>query len=329
MKKVIALVLAMVLCFGLAACGGSSSNNTPANNSGSTEKWPGKDPVNVFVPGKAGGPTDTAARIVVEYLKKATGGNFVVMNDDTGGGVGVCESVRTAKDTSHNIAILGSQNINAVQAGTYKYDIRNNEYFTIIDRVITGAHDNFLVISKSAPFSDYDGFVKYAKENPNKVRFCQQTGSLSALYAKMVTEKEGIDVHFLEASTNEAETNLLGGLADVAILSFTKVNGYKEDGRILPLLCIGAERDSDYPNIKCFGDIGLGDRIAKGGQFMVSGKGFDPAIAAYINEVLQGITKDEESVTRAKNSANVLVPVGQAEAIKIYDQVYKMYESVK
>jgi len=343
MKKVVALVLALVLVLGLAACGTNGGNTTPANNTANTNttpannggnnaepakvEWPGKEPVNVYVPGKAGGPTDTAARIIVDYLAKTTGGTFAVMNDDTGGGVGVCESIRNAKDPAHNLAIMGPQNITAVIGGTYSHDLRDTSKFTIIDRVITGAHSNFFVMSKDAPFQDYDGFIKYAKENPGKVRVCQQTGSLSSLYVGILIEKEGLDVKLLEASTNEAETNLLGNLADVAVLSFTKVDGYKEDGRILPMLYIDPERDTVYKDIKCFGDIGLGDKIAHGGQILASGAGLDPAIIAYINEIIAGIVNDADSVKRAETSANVLDPLGQAAAIEAYQKSFEMYES--
>ena len=46
MKKVLALVLACVMVFGLAACGGNSSNNTPANN-GNSAPAPEKKTYNV------------------------------------------------------------------------------------------------------------------------------------------------------------------------------------------------------------------------------------------------------------------------------------------
>lgn len=344
-KKLLALLLASAMCFSLAACGSPaadsstapSSPGTPASDASapvsdagtSNVEWPGSEPVNFYVPGKAGGATDTAGRIIADFLAKKTGGTFVVMNEPTGSGTVMCETIRTSSNPDYDIAIIGSQNVTAVLAGNYEYNVRDDSQFTILSRVITGAHGNMLVCSKEAPFKTYDEMVEYGKAHPGEIRFCGSTNTLAGMYGKMILDNEGIEYRLLEADSSDALVNVLGGLADCTVVSYNNMQSYDGTGELFPLVSIRLEREEAYPDAPCFADIGLSDRYASGGQFIIASASMDPAIAQYISELLPSIVDDPEFVERAVATNNAFNVLTQKDAVQMYSDVYDMYESAQ
>ena len=80
MKKIALIALALVLLLTATAL---------------ADSWPTKD-VNVIVPANAGGGTDIFTRRVADYLGRATGKNFVVLNVPEGSGMVGFEQTRNA-----------------------------------------------------------------------------------------------------------------------------------------------------------------------------------------------------------------------------------------
>ena len=62
----------------------------------SASSWPGGT-VQLYVPAAAGGGSNMIARVFAQAMSEETGGNFVVVNDATGGGSVAAETVRNGK----------------------------------------------------------------------------------------------------------------------------------------------------------------------------------------------------------------------------------------
>lgn len=298
-----------------------------AQTAGDVE-WP-KENITLHVPGSAGGATDTAARIIGDYLEKATGGTVVVQNEPTGSGAVMLENIRTSDNPDYHIAIIGSQGVNLFQNGQYEYDVRDKDQFTIVNRVITGAHSNAFVCSKDAPFQTYEEFETYIHENPGKARIVISSGSLSEAYTAILCREKDLDVKLLQASSSEQVTNVLGGMADCFVASYNTLEGYEGTGDLVPLVFISDKREENYPDIPSFGDIGLGDKIVAGGQFIIASKEMKPEVVQRINDLLSQLPNDQEFAKRAETTNNVLDVLNHEDSIKMYDQVFEMYGAVK
>lgn len=307
---------------------GTEAKESQTEGTGAEIKWP-EENITLHVPGSAGGATDTAARIVGDYLEKATGGTVVVQNEPTGSGAVMLESIRTSDNPDYHIAIVGSQGVNLYQNGQYEYDVRDEGQFTIVNRVITGAHSNAIVCSKDAPFKTFDEFVNYAHENPGKVRVVISSGSLSEAYTAILCKGLDLDVKLLQASSSEQVTNVLGGMADIFIASYNTLDGYKGTGDLVPLAFISKEREEDYPDVPSFTDIGLGDKIVSGGQFIIASKGMKPDVVQKLNDLLLKLPEDQEFADRAETTNNQLEVLNHEDSIKMYDEVFEMYGAVK
>lgn len=92
MKKLLAMLLALCMVLAFAACGTEPAEESAApgdeqQNTDSTLDYP-KQSINVIVPKGAGGPTDTAARILLKYCQEYDSNlNFVVENVTGANGV--------------------------------------------------------------------------------------------------------------------------------------------------------------------------------------------------------------------------------------------------
>lgn len=357
MKKQITVLTgaAMLMMAALSGCsaGAANGNAAPATTAAATEAvkqeteaekpaeskaesgaveaatdWP-KENITLWVPGKAGGATDTAARIVGDYLEKALDATVVIQNEPTGSGAVLLESIRTTDNPDYNIALVGSQPITLHQGGQYEYNVLDPEQFSIVSHVIDGAHSNCLATSKDAPFQTYDEFVEYAKANPGKTRMMMSAGNLSEVYSTIIKNANDLDVKFLQAESGDQVVNLLGGMGDCFISSYSTLQSYEGTGDLVPLLFISTEREEAYPDVPCFADVNLSNQIATVGQNVIASAKMDPAVIAKINEVLPAIEKDADSVDRAATTNNKLVVLNQEDSIANYQQGYDVYLSAK
>lgn len=350
-KRLAAIAGALLVAASIAGCSAEAANSgatqaattkaavqeTTAAQTQATEaptetvaevNWP-TEPINLYVPGAAGGATDTAARIVGDYLEKVTGGTVVIQNEPTGAGAVMLETLRTNDNPDYNIAMVGSQAITLLLNGQYEYDVRDQEQFTVLNRVINGAHSNVFVCSKNAPFANYDEFVAYAKENPGKVKVAVETGSLSNIYTSIITEGSGIEVKLLQASHSEQVTNVIGGMADCFVSAYNTLEGYDGTGELVPLVVIGTAREEKYPDVPCLTDIGLGDRYATGGQFIIASGDMDPAVVEKLNELFKELPNDPEFVERATATNNILDVIPHEDSGALYSDVTDMYASIQ
>ena len=126
---------------GLTACGGSSSSTAAsgsASAAGSTasaggSNWP-TDTVSFYVPAKAGGGTDMTARVFLQGINEVHPGNYIVVNDVTGGGTVAAENVRNAKPDGLNLLAYHTGLCTSFASGQYAHDLSE---FTICGMFIT------------------------------------------------------------------------------------------------------------------------------------------------------------------------------------------------
>ncbi|MCL2569092.1 MAG: tripartite tricarboxylate transporter substrate-binding protein, partial [Oscillospiraceae bacterium] len=137
-KKVIAILLALVLVFGLAACAGTPAA-TPTPAPPAATPAPGADPtpepappaasltgtLTIIVPFSAGGSTDLMARVLQPALAERLGVNVVIENRGGGGGApGMMALAQSAPD-GHTIALT------SISSATLTPNISNVGYTNV------------------------------------------------------------------------------------------------------------------------------------------------------------------------------------------------------
>lgn len=302
MKKLIALVLALVMALALVACS-SSTNEAPAGDSSSADSssdaqtaksaWP-EGTVTLTVPASPGGGTDTAARILADYLQRTTGEAFNVVNDTTGGNTIAVQNARHSKGDGSEILFFHVSTLMSYYQN--KLDFDPTQELTVICSCGTQANGALCTVA-DAPYSTGEEFIAYAKEHPGEIRVGVTMGGNSQAMVQCFAEDVGIELTLVDAG-NEADwvTSMMAGTIDCAFLTPSSASQYIEAGNFKALI-VGSDAEDplNWPGVQNMAELG-GKNIWILEQYMFGPKDMDQATIDAINEVVSGFANDEEAM---------------------------------
>ena len=213
----------------------------------SASEFPSK-PVTMIVPYRAGGSTDTMARVLAKALRKELGQPIIVVNRKGGGGTVGATFLKTSKPDGYTI-MMGADDITTWNPLVQKVEFSRPDFRYIA--AIT-EYQNALITLKDKPYKTLPELVAYSKKHPG-IRCALQTPMDSAVI-KRIVQKEGLDWNLVTTTGGGEMTQLLfGGKIDVAYSGGTH-NQYMEKIEILASLNknrLGAAPDK--PTIKELG----------------------------------------------------------------------------
>ena len=279
MKKVSALVAVMVVVLSGAALAAD---------------WPAKT-VNVVLPYGAGGDTDTYCRQLFQRVSKVTGQTFVVINLQGGSGIVAAMDVQNKPNDGYTL-LFNHTGAALVQEATGMVDFSYTKDF---ENVCTVAIDETYSLVAIAPDGEYkqyskgwktlDDMLKYAKENPGKVRYSTVFGSTTEYVGTMLERQAGVEFDNINVGTSGGErmAAMLGGQVDILAANYMQVKDYIEKGDLVCLAVMSKQRvpGIDYPT---FTELGY-DKVVTAKKYEVKfPKGTDKAIV----DKLAGICKE-------------------------------------
>ena len=197
------LAASLALAAGLAVTSGALPSGAAK-----AQDFPSK-PVQLIVPYRAGGGTDTMARVFAKAMAEELGQPVVVVNHKGGGGA-VGGSVLANADADGHTIMLGGDDIPAYIPHASDVD------FTFDSFQPLGAiaeYQNAFIAKSGAPFTSFEEFVAYAKENPG-VKL-GHTGGITQPFIESMVEQAGIDARVITTSGGaEVLQFLLAGQID-------------------------------------------------------------------------------------------------------------------
>lgn len=229
---------------GLTACGGSSStaaSSTAASSAaGSTasaggSNWP-TDTVSFYVPAKAGGGTDMTARVFLQGINEVHPGNYIVVNDVTGGGSVAAENVRNAKPDGLNLLAYHTGLCTSIASGQYAHDLSE---FTICGMFITVPDEatGGLFVPGNSKFDKLEDLIEYGKAHPGELMAGMQNGSSTQLIEALFEKEFGFEATMVDAGSNaDKVTALMGNQIDYCFMNTTGNDQYVKSG---DLKCLG------------------------------------------------------------------------------------------
>jgi tripartite-type tricarboxylate transporter receptor subunit TctC len=135
---------------------------------GHAEGYPERT-IKIVVPFPAGGPTDVAARLVAQSLSSGLGHNVIVENQAGAGGRIGAKAVATATSDGYTL-LLGGTNVNAITGAIYR-NLGFDPIKSFAPVAMLYADSLVLAISPRVPADTCQGLVKYAKDNPGKLKY--------------------------------------------------------------------------------------------------------------------------------------------------------------
>jgi len=241
MKKLFALLLAVVTVFTLAACGKKESKSNYPTQS-----------IDLIIP-FGQGAADTESRMYGQYLAEALGTTVLGSNVTGGsGGVGMAKVAESKADgytvgfASASIPLgMASGNISMTPADLQVVCTFNCDWIG-------------LWVGKSSPFHTFQEFVDYCKAHPGELNV-GGTNVASAHYTlyKTLCKEAGIDFNYVafDGSAGEIQS-IIGGTLDAAFLEPGYGGPYVESDGFRCLLVAKDERDARYPDTVCTGELG-------------------------------------------------------------------------
>lgn len=268
MKKRLVAMAAMGLAgIMLVGCGSSGSTaSTPAAGSssgGSTSaekteaaagEWEWERDIEIVCTFDVGSGTDTTLRAICPLVEKELGVNLVINNVSGGSGLNGLEYYYQQPADGYTYTMLTPTHVLKGISKEASFDVQNE----IVPVTCLVQDSNVIFANTSLPYSDWDGFVEYAKANPGQVTLTlQSVTGIDAMSARQLFDEAGIDVTLVASDGAEAYSMVIGGHADLTLGSPCDGQQYAEAGQLNTLIIINTERSTVMPDVPCSTDFGL------------------------------------------------------------------------
>ena len=208
-------------------------------------------PVHIVVGVAAGGPNDTVARLLGQWLSERLGQQFVIENRTGAGGNIATEAVVRAPADGYTLLLVTSAN--AVNATLY--DKSNFNFVTDIAPVAAIMRvPNVMVVNPSVPAATVSEFIAYAKANPGKVNMATAgNGTTPHMSGELFKQMAGVDlVPVAYHGGAPALVDLIAGQVQVMFEPTISTIGYVRAGKLRALAVTTATRSgllSDIPTV--------------------------------------------------------------------------------
>jgi tripartite-type tricarboxylate transporter receptor subunit TctC len=213
-------------------------------------------PIRLIVPFSAGGPTDTAARLFAEPLRRQLNQPIILENRPGASGVPGTEAAVQGANDGYTLVVGGIAPIVLVPAvKPLRYDVDKD----LVPLGLIWRSPQVLAVRPSLGVDTMAAFIDYAKQHPGKVTIGSAgIGTVTHLANELLKREAGIDLlHVPYRSTSNSVTDLIGGqidsiFGDVAILA-----PQVEAGAIKALAITSTHRSPLLPKLVTTAEAGL------------------------------------------------------------------------
>lgn len=272
-------------------------------------------PVRWMIGFTAGGPVDTVARIMAQWLSDHFGQQFVVENrTGSGGNIAAAAGISAAPDGYTLIFVAPN---NAISASLYKklpFDfIRDTAPVASIMQLT-----NMLVVSNEMPVKTVQEFIDYCKANPGKISYASSGNGtsvhMSAELFKAMTKCDMLHVPYRgsAAAIPDIISNKVQLIFDNMPSALEQVRG----GTLRGLGVASPQRWPGVPDIPSIAETVPGFESV--GFYGISvPKGTPPEIVAKLNKAVGEALKDPKLAAKLAAVGGVPRPMSPAEFGKL------------
>ena len=285
-------------------------------------------PVRFIVSFAAGGPNDTIARILGQYLSEQLGQQFIVEDHvGAGGNIGMQDVLASTPD-GYTIGFVAPNNaINATLYAHIPFDFVHDS--TPIAGTMKLA--NVMEVNLDFPAKTLAEFIALAKTEPGKINFASGgVGTSPHMSGELLEMMAGIKLtHVPYRGTGPAMTDLLGGQIPVLFDNLPGSMAQIKAGRIRALGVTTKERVTSLPDVPTIGETVPGYEVSV--WFGISGpKGIPPDIVAKLNTAINAVLAKPEIKARFHDLGGEVMPMSPAEYGKLVaDETVKWAKVVK
>ena len=256
MKKFLAVLLALVLVFGLAACGSKSG--------GKTGELGFPKVVTVYIPTAEGAMLDQSSRIMVDFWRQQFPDVKFNIENSTGSGNDHAKIVADAQKANDLSVIMchGAGAIVQYYSGDWDYNLADQKLYKAACGNIGQEQPSGAVTMISADetrFNSIETLVKYIKEHPGEVRISYTTGTPHEVRIKLILNYFGVktsDVKWVPGKAADIRVWVQGHTnTDVAIVTETNGAADVSGGKVKGILNSVTNRDLYTADLEPLRDV--------------------------------------------------------------------------
>jgi tripartite-type tricarboxylate transporter receptor subunit TctC len=212
--------------------------------------------IKIIVPFPAGGPTDVAARLVAQSISNRLGQGVVVENHAGAGGRIGAKVVAGSAPDGYTL-LLGGTNVNAIAGAIYK-DLGFDPIASFAPIAAICTDSMALAVSPNVPANTFQELVKYAKDNPGKLKYGAPPGIYTQFAAEYFKVRTGTDILFVPYKGGApAITDVLGGHIDMVFNNRSTLLALFRDNKLKALAVTSVARWPELPQTPTMNEVGI------------------------------------------------------------------------
>ena len=282
----------------LTACSGAGTKEAV--------HWPTTS-VNVTLPAKAGGDTDTYARALFQKVGADLGQTFVIVNQDGGGGMVAAMNVMNQKPDGYNILFVHTgfaliQEATGTATFSYTNDFTNvctvaaDKTYAMVALSATGQYKNY-----AHGWTNLEEMLADARANPGAIRYSTVYGATTQYVGQMLEKQAGVQFDNIDVGTSSGDrlAALMGGQVDIMAVNYMNIADYLEAG---DLICLGVMSDTPVEGIPypTFAEQGY-DKVVSVKKYEIKfPKDTDPSIVQKLADACQKVVQSDEFAATLK-----------------------------
>jgi tripartite-type tricarboxylate transporter receptor subunit TctC len=211
--------------------------------------------VRIVVPFTPGGPVDSLARVIAQYLPERLGQSVIIENRTGGGTTIAAKAVAAAAPDGYTLLFLGP-NLAYYPVLFPDLDFDPLKSFVPVATAVTWSH--VLAVAPAVPANNVAELIAHAKANPGKLVFGFGLATMPHIIGEAFKQAAGLEFTNLPYRGGEqARADLLGGRVHINVAPVPQLVPLVRDGKIRPLAYTGAKRTPDLPDVPTMIESGL------------------------------------------------------------------------
>jgi len=254
-------------------------------------------PVQVIVPATAGGPVDTAVRMIAPALETALGQSVVLLNRPGASGTVGMHDVATAEPNGYTIGqgVNSIFTITRISGTTVPFTLDD---FSLLGNYATDV--SVLAVSADAPWRTLDDIVDYVHGNPGKLNYASAgVGTVSSLSMQALAHHFKLTMVAVPFQGGaQLTTAILGRQVDIGMVPYTTGAAMFESGKLRALVTTAPQRLPKLADVPTLAEKGL----AANGLNLIMGlyapRGLSDGIRSTLVDALAKAAKDPAFVAK-------------------------------
>ncbi|MBR1565682.1 MAG: tripartite tricarboxylate transporter substrate binding protein [Oscillospiraceae bacterium] len=253
--------------------------------------------IEVLIPAGPGGDTDTTVRAISASLTELLGQPVVVTNMPGGAGTVAMTELLNRDADGYSVFY---HHVDTLLLELLKRMDDNWKWEDALDiSAVTGGGNTYCLFVRKdndKGIKTFEDLINYAKENPYELTYAVEMGGTLHMHALALMQAMDIEVDCIDlGAASDRTIAFLGGQCDILEGLYSQGKEYIESGEFVPLCVLGNERNENFPDIPCSGELGF-DFGAEWFYYFGFKKGTDPAIIeTFTNAVKEAVEMEPYS----------------------------------